>query len=107
MGACSISPSNFFEKFGPSLFGAGVRLIGLVLILDALYWAFYGFLRAAGIVVTEIEPFEYILATIAFCIAGVVLIRWAPVFVALAYREDSRRERGDAQSRTSLMTLLA
>jgi hypothetical protein len=77
------------ESIGPAIFGAGVRLVGLLLALYGLYWAFYGFLIAAGAFRSNVPPIEYaIAATLSFA-AGLALIRGAPIIVGVAYGEAS------------------
>jgi thiamine transporter ThiT len=80
-------PSNeqLDDTLGPALFGAAVRTIGLVLILTGLYWGLYAFLVSLGVVEVDTPMFEYLLAFVTYTVAGIALMRAAPVIVHFAY----------------------
>jgi|SRR4051812_17761807 hypothetical protein len=72
--------------FGREIFGAAVRLSGCWLIVYGAWFGLYAVtIVAAPALRREGEPLEYAMGMLAYCVAGVVLIRFAPGIVRLCY----------------------
>jgi hypothetical protein len=84
------------EGLGPVIFGAAVRMTGLLLVLNGLKWIYFGFIEI--VVSKHVNSIDYVVSAFGYVVAGVVLLRGTAYFVAFAYPQPAQEHEASHEA---------